>query len=118
MDRLMAQHSPWAVLTCPPVVAKVGFSARSGADHDAACQHLAEFPECEAHPSTDLVLAIQNALFNGGLFRAVGALDTVIAAYAIVNGATVVHYDADFEHVATVRDDFRQQWIAPRGSID
>lgn len=118
MDRFMARQSPWSILTCPPVVAEVGFSARSGADHDAVRRYLAEFPECEVHPSTDLVLAIQNAVFNGGLFRAVGALDTVIAAYAIANDATVVHYDADFEHVARVREDFRHQWIAPRGSID
>lgn len=114
----MARHSPWAILTCPPVVAEVGFSARNGADHDAVRRHLAQFPECETHPSTDLVLDIQNALFHGGLFRAVGAIDTLIAAYAVANDATVVHYDSDFEHVAAVNDDFRHLWVAERGSID
>lgn len=64
------------------------------------------------------MLAIQNALFNGGLLRAVGAVDTVIAAYAITNDAVVLHYDGDYEHVARVRDDFRQLWIAPRGALD
>lgn len=118
MDRLLARHSPWSILTCPPVVAEVGFSARSGDDHDAVRGFLGEFPECEMHPSVALVLDIQNALFNGGLFRAVGAIDTVIAAYAIVNEATVMHYDGDFEHVARVRTDFRHQWIATRGTLD
>lgn len=117
MDQLMAHHSPEAILTCPPVVAEVGFSARRASDHDAVRLYLAEFSECETPPSTSLVLEIQNALFHGGLFRAVGALDTVIAAYAVVNGAAIVHYDSDFEHVATVRNDFQHQWIAPRGSI-
>lgn len=117
MARLMGSHSPWSILTCPPVVAKVGFSARSGVDHNAVCRFLAEFPECEA-PGVALVLDIQNALWSGGLLRAVGALDTVIAAYAIANNATVAHYDADYEHVGRVREDFRHVWIAPRGSLD
>lgn len=118
MDRLLAHNSPWAILTCPEVVAEVGFSARSGSDHDAVRRYLVEFPPCRESPSVELVLEIQNELFNGGLFRAVGALDTVIAAYAIANDATVMHYDGDYEHVASVRPDFRHAWIAPRGALD
>lgn len=118
MTQIMATHSPWSMLVCPPVVAEVGFSARSGKDHDTVCRLLAEFPACERHPGTELVLGIQNALFHGGLLRAVGATDTVIAAYAIANEATVLHYDSDFEHVAAVRDDFNHSWIAARGSLD
>lgn len=118
MDRLLAVHSPWAILTCPPVVAEVGFSTRSGKDHDAVRRYLSAFPDCESHPSSELVLDIQNSLFNRGLVRAVGAVDTVIAAYGIVNEATVLHYDGDFEHIAKVRADFGQAWIAPRGTLD
>lgn len=117
MERLMATNSPWSILTCPPVVAEVGFSARDGADHTALRRFLSEFPECQSHPSVDLVLAIQNALFTGGLFRAVGAVDTEIAAYALANDATVVHYDNDFELVGRIRQDFRHEWIAPRGTL-
>jgi predicted nucleic acid-binding protein len=100
---LQAKSSPWSLLVCPPVVAEVGFSARSGADHETGRHRLAEFPDCEAHPATSLVLDIQNALSHGGLVRAVGAVDTVIAAYAIANDARIVHYDSDFEHLARVR---------------
>lgn len=117
MDHLLARQSPSSILTCPPVVAEVGFSARSGADHDAVRRFLQEFPECDLHPPIALVLDIQNALFNGGLLRAVGALDTVIAAYAIVNDATVMHYDGDFEFVARVRPDFRHEWIVDKGTL-
>jgi predicted nucleic acid-binding protein len=117
MTDLLDSRSPLDILICPPIVAEVGFSARSGPDHDAVRGFLAEFPECDSHPSVDLVLAVQNALFRGGLVRAVGALDTVIAAYAIANDAAVVHYDRDFERVARVWPDFRHTWIAPRGSL-
>ena len=64
------------------------------------------------------MLDIQNDLFHGGYIRAVGVTDTLIAAYAIVNDAGVVHYDRDFELIADVRDDFRHRWIAERGSLD
>ncbi len=117
MDQLLARHSPWAMLVCPPVVAEVGFSARSGNDHDAVRKFLGEFADCEIHPSSALVLDIQGALFNSGLVRAVGAVDTVIAAYAVANVATVLHYDHDFEHIGCLREDFRHAWIAPRGTL-
>lgn len=117
MAQLTAGHSPWSILVCPPIAAEVGFSARDGADHDAVQAHLSAFPECETHPGTGLVLDIQNALWNGGLRQAVGAADTLIAAYAIANDATVVHYDSDFEHVERVRPDFRHRWIVPRGTV-
>jgi len=117
LQELLSQRSPLEILTCPPIVAEVGFSARSGRDHDAVRSYLAEFPECESHPGSSLVLEVQGALFHAGLVRAVGAVDTVIAAYAIQNDATVVHYDSDFEHVARVWPGFRHAWISPRGSL-
>jgi len=118
VEALLAQVSPLDVLVCPPVVAEVGFSARDAHDHDRIRAALAEFLDCDQHPGTDLVLDIQNRLWKNGLFRAVGAADTQVAAYAIANSATVVHYDADFEHVAQVRSDFRHRWVVRRGSID
>lgn len=118
MDAMMATRSPWSILTCPPVVAEVGFSARSGRDHRALREYLSAFPECENHPEASLVLDIQGAIWSAGLVRAVGAVDTVIVAYALVNDATVVHYDADFEHVARVWNGFHHRWIAPRGTLD
>lgn len=118
MTNLITIQSPLAVLTCPPVVAEVGFSARNSQDHAAVWRYLGEFPPCLNHPDNDLVLSIQSSLIRRGHLRAVGAIDTLIAAYAIENSATVLHYDSDFEHVAAVRDDFNHSWIAPRGSLD
>ncbi len=118
MVQLVLVSSPEAILTCPPIVAEVGFSARNGPDHDRIRRSLAQFPECAQHPSTELVLDIQQALWDRGLVRAVGAIDTMIAAYAVLNNAVVVHYDSDFEHVAAVWPTFRQRWVVPRGTLD
>lgn len=117
MGQLLGSTNPRSVMTCPEVVAEVGYSARNGTEHNAIKAFLREFPECETAPSVRLVLDIQNALYNSGLVRAVGAVDIVIAAYAIANDAVLVHYDSDFEYVAKVRPDFKHQWIAPRGTL-
>lgn len=42
--------------------------------------------------------------------------DLLIAATAIETGLTVLHYDADYEHIATVSP-LRHEWVVPRGSI-
>lgn len=110
-------YSADAIMICPPIAAEIGHSARSGADHTALMQALGAFHDCPEHPDTRLTLAIQNALWNRGLLRAAGATDVLIAAYAIVNDATVVHYDGDFEHIATAARTLKHRWILERGSI-
>lgn len=109
--------NPDDVLICPPIAMEVGFSARTGPDHTALMTQLEAFPECGEHPSVEDAMLVQNRLWNGGLLRAAGAMDTLIAAYAMKNGATLLHYDQDYEHIATVAPGFRHQWIVPRGSI-
>ena len=113
---LVNLHSPSAIMICPPVAAEVGFSARTGSDHDQVMKRLAAFPECPRVPTSADVLDLQNRLWNGGLLRSVCAIDTVIAAYGIVNDATILHYDSDFEHVASVTPGFRHAWVVPHGS--
>lgn len=41
---------------------------------------------------------------NGGLVRAVGSLDFLIAGYAMVNNATALATDQDFDHIARVTE--------------
>ena len=117
LQALIATSSPSAIYICPPTAAEYGYSARSGPDHTLLAARLEAFTDCPRAPSSEDVLRIQNALWNGGLLRAVGALDTLIAAYGIVNAATVVHCDRDFEHVAAVTPGFQHRWIVPRGRL-
>lgn len=109
--------SPSSVMVCPPVVAEVGYSARTGADHSRLVSYLGAFPECPLAPTSAETLAIQNALWNAGLVRSVGAMDVLVAAYAVVNEATLLHADSDFEHVARVVPSFSHRWVVPRESL-
>lgn len=60
---------------------------------------------------------IQYALAQKGKLRAVGAFDILIAAYAYVQRATVLHYDSDFDHLTEAVPDLQTQWVVPRGSV-
>lgn len=104
------------ILLCPPVAAEVGFMARNGKDHALVADLLGHFAECATAPTTEQTLSIQHALWQGGLVRAACVMDTVIAAYAIANKLAVLHYDSDFEHIATAVPHFQHSWIVPRGA--
>jgi len=118
LEALVLGNAPDDILICPPVAAEYGYSARSAAEHDVVVHTLASaFTACEVHPPLDDVLALQSALFRRGTGRAAGAIDLLIAAYALRNGATVVHYDRDFELIARARPDFAHRWVVPAGSL-
>lgn len=42
--------------------------------------------------------------------------DLIIAATAELNGATVLHYDADYDRIATVTGQ-ATEWVAAKGSL-
>jgi predicted nucleic acid-binding protein len=45
------------------------------------------------------------------------APDLIIAAVVIRKGLTLVHYDADFDHIAKVSE-LKHQWIVAAGLVD
>jgi len=51
-----------------------------------------------------------------GHHQAVGVIDLLTAAVAEHYGAVILHYDADFEHVAATTGQ-PHKWIAPRGTL-
>ncbi|MGH3917185.1 MAG: PIN domain-containing protein [Pseudonocardiaceae bacterium] len=59
---------------------------------------------------------VQIRMAARGHHRAAGVIDLLTAAVAEHHGAVVLHYDADFEHIAAVTGQ-PQTWILPRGTI-
>lgn len=105
--------------TCPTIELEVGYSAQSP---QALALTREKRKELYVHLALDeraikRALFVQQHLANKGLHRAAGALDLLTAAVAELHHAIVLHYDADFEHIASVTGQ-RHQWIVPRGSID
>ena len=95
---------------------EVGFSARNGDDWDRLSAALGAFRrvEIEAH-HFDRAGQVQRALAAGGL-RGRRVPDLLIAAVAESASLTVLHYDADFDHIATVTGQ-PTEWIVERGSV-
>ncbi|WP_372337766.1 hypothetical protein [Streptomyces sp. MK5] len=59
---------------------------------------------------------MQQQLTAKGLHRSAGAADLLVAAPAELRGLTVLHYDKDFETIASVTGR-PAQWPAPPGSL-
>lgn len=93
------------------------YSARNLAEHDRIRAGLSAH-EWLYTDDKDLTRAldVQRQLTAIGQHRAVSLPDLVIAAVAERHQVTVLHYDADFDLIATITDQ-PTQWIIPRGSL-
>lgn len=60
---------------------------------------------------------VQVRMAARGHHRAAGVVDLMTAAVAEHHAAVILHYDADFEHIAAVTGQ-PHLWVAPRGSLD
>lgn len=99
-------------VTCPPQVLEFCHSARTPAEYSKYREQISLGFPLERSPDEALVLDIQQALWNGGLVRAAGAIDILIAGWAIKNDATVLACDHDFDHIAAVTD-LKHEYVAP-----
>lgn len=99
-------------VTCPPQVLEFCHSARTPEEHAQYRQRISLGFPLERAPDEALVLDLQAALWGAGLVQAAGAVDLLIAGYAIANDATVLAADHDFDHIARVSD-LRHEYVAP-----
>lgn len=99
-------------VTCPPQVLEFCHSARTPDEHVCYREQISLGFPLEHAPDESLVLDIQSALWGSGRVRSAGAVDILIAGYAIVNGATVLTADHDFDHIARVSE-LEHEYVAP-----
>jgi predicted nucleic acid-binding protein len=99
-------------VTCPPQVLEFCHSARTLEEHARYRERISLGFPLEHAPDESLVLDIQSALWGAGLVRSAGAVDILIAGYAIANDATVLTADHDFDHIAGVCD-LQHEYVAP-----
>lgn len=107
------EHAPADLfVTCAPQALEFCHSARTPEQHRQYREQIGLGFPLEHAPDESLVLDIQAALWSSGLVRSAGASDVLIAGYAIVNDATVLTADYDFDHIASVTD-LRHEYVAP-----
>ena len=61
-------------------------------------------------------LEVHRALATASQHRQFRLPDLIIAATAELNGATVLHYDLDYDRIAAVTEQ-ATEWVAPKGSL-
>jgi predicted nucleic acid-binding protein len=104
------------VATCAVVDLEVLYSARSPADYEAVWHERRAFPDVPITPAVmERALEIQRLLARKGQHR-VPIPDLVIAAAAESAHLAVLHYDADYEHIARVTGQ-AHRWVVPRGTV-
>ncbi|MBV9204681.1 MAG: hypothetical protein JO037_04585 [Actinobacteria bacterium] len=106
-----------ALARCTLTDLELGFSASSASDWDRLQSVLTTLTPVEVTPAViSRAKNVQRMLAVGGL-KGRKVPDLIIAAAAELADLTVLHYDHDFELIASVT---RQphKWIVPHGSID
>jgi predicted nucleic acid-binding protein len=105
--------------TCDQARLEILFSARSAKEYVQLASELEALHQLPCgHDQFERALEVQRALAKRHALhhRSVKIADLVIAASAEAGGATVWHYDEDFERIARITGQ-PVEWIAPRGSL-
>lgn len=103
--------------TCAVTDLEVLFSARSPADYERLRGYQATLTTLPVTPEVcTRALDVQAELAAKSQHRGASVPDLLIAACAEVNGATVLHYDSDYDLIASVTGQ-PTAWVAPRGTI-
>jgi predicted nucleic acid-binding protein len=103
---------------CAIVDLEVLRSATSSKDYDARRAALVSgFTELPmTHEVMTRALGAQRQLASRSQHRGVSLADLTIAAYADVNHAAVLHYDADYDLIAEVTGQ-PTEWVVSAGSV-
>ena len=111
-------HNSGLLAVCGAVELEVLRSARSKADHERIRDEIRGF-DWLATPDEawDRALQVQAKLVGVGNWRALSVSDLLIAATAERHGATVLHYDGDYDMVAAVTGQ-PVKWVAAPGTAD
>jgi predicted nucleic acid-binding protein len=105
-------------LACPTICdLEVGYSARTAREWDELIAALDAFEHIDTS-SAHVMRALQvQRLLAARSQRGRKLPDLLVAAAAEERGVAVLHYDADFDHIAGVTGQ-RCEWVVAAGSID
>ena len=105
------------VARCTPTDLEAGFSSKSPVSHRAMRRLRSTWPLVTMDQSVlDRAVDVQDELADRSEQRGAKIADLLIAAAAEAAGLVVLHYDHDFELIASVTGQ-PSEWIVPAGSV-
>jgi predicted nucleic acid-binding protein len=103
---------------CLPFLLEAGYSARDAAGHRVLMERLTRLPQFAVTRDVECAaLRAQGELARAGHHR-LPPVDVIIAALAHEHDAGILHYDGDYDIIATKTSlRFESVWLAERGTI-
>ncbi len=114
-ETLRALAADGALAICEIVALELLYSARNPDDYEQRWADMQALPWLAVtHAVMMRALSVQRQLAGRGQHRR-PLPDLIVAATAAEHGATVLHYDRDFDLIAAVTGQ-PTRWVVPRGS--
>ena len=105
------------VATCSIIDLELLYSARTYADFTQLLADRRALPMVDVtQMDFDRAIEVMHLLARGGKHRAASIPDLLIAAVAERAGLSVLHYDRDFDLIASVTGQ-DVEWVVPAGSV-
>lgn len=117
-DVLKPLHERYLLAVCRPTEYEMIHSARDAAEATRISTWLHAFDYLRADDDVFVrALDVQRHALRAGFHRALSLPDLLIAATAELNRRTILHYDGDFDMIASLTGQ-PAQWVVPPGTAD
>ncbi|MFJ8546536.1 PIN domain nuclease [Streptomyces sp. NPDC093586] len=111
-------HERCLLAVCQPTEYEMVHSARDGAEAVRISTWLHAFDYLRTDDDAFVrALEVQRHALNAGFHHALSLPDLLIAATAELNRLTVLHYDGDFDMIASLTGQ-PTEWVVPPGTAD
>jgi predicted nucleic acid-binding protein len=115
--RLRSLAADGVLATFVTVDLELGYSARDPREHQGISRVRGRLVQLASVDEVALrARKVQAMMATRSQHRAAGVMDLLTAAAAEHYGASVLHYDADFDHIAAVTGQL-VDWVVPKGSV-
>lgn len=106
------------VFVCLPFLLEAGYSARNAVAHEELLYELLALPQADIDELVERRAVDAQAQLAGAGHHRLPPVDLLMAAIADRHELDLLHYDADYDIIATKTDlSFDSLWLAPRGSL-
>jgi len=116
-ERLAALALQGALWTCRLIDLEVVYGSRSRDVAEVIAERRAILEAPITVAVMERALQVAGMMAEAGVHRGAKPVDLVIAATAEAAGLAVLHYDHDYDRIATVTGQ-PAEWVAPAGSLD
>jgi predicted nucleic acid-binding protein len=112
------QFEAGEIATCLPFLLEAGYSARNARDFDGLLHELRSLPHLEIDDEVEGIALDAHRELARVRHHRLPPVDILVAAIAHRHGVGVLHYDRDYDQIASKTSlEFESIWLARRGTL-